>query len=188
MNLDVKARKHSSAKLLEVRSLTPADFDLLRGKSAIPKFTLRTLRDRHHHIAWLIALGKPRSEIAAECRMSPERVSVISQSPAMLDLINRYRAEIEASRLEALRDFGARAAQNMAMAETLLTSELQAVVDGTRETPTLRDLNRIATDRMDRFGYGKSSKLDVNVDFGRKLEAAIARASSINRPKVIEHE
>lgn len=178
MNTAVAYRKHTEVKILEVRSMTEADLELLQTRT--PPFNeLKSLRDRHHRMAWMIALGKSNLEVAAECRCSPQRVATLKQSPAFADLITKYRAEIEAARIEALRTLGAIAAENMIDAEEILQGELKAVRAGSAQTPGLLVLNRIATDRMDRFGYGKhstSESRNVNINFAAKLEAAIARS------------
>ena len=178
MNLALSKREHNEVKLLEVRSLTPADLDLLRQKTTA-KFPVKTLKDRHHHMAFLVALGKSNYEIAAECRCSPSRVAQHKAAPAFQDLVAKYRKELEAARIAALQDFGAASTRNMELAEGLLTRELEAAVEGTAQTPSLPVLNRIATDRMDRFGYPKKTLTDsrnINLNFAANLEAAIARS------------
>ena len=174
MNISVARRKYNEVKILEVRSLTTADLALLRQKTP-PVNPVKTLRDRHHHMAFLIALGKPNTEIAVECKISPTRISQHKSSPAFQELIAKYSAEIEASRIAAAQEFGAKAARNMALAEGLLTDRLS---DPEANVST-RDLNRIATDRMDRFGYPRKTLTDsrsVNLNFASNLEAAIARS------------
>lgn len=179
MNLALAKRKpDTEVKVVEIRSMTTADFALLRQNPG-PAFAPKTLRDRHHHIAWLCALGKSNLEIAAECRMSPARIVQLKAAPAMQDLIARYRKEIEDSRIQHLREFGAAAAKNMTLSEGILTKELEAIAAGTAQTPSLTTLNRIATDRMDRFGYPKKTLTDskvLSVHFAANLEAAIARS------------
>jgi hypothetical protein len=179
MNPAAVHRQYREVKVLSVRSLRPEDLPLLNAPTA-PTHT-RTLRDRHHHMAWLIALGKNNLEVARECRCSPGRIAQHKQSPAFADLIAKYGREIQQARLESAREVGARAGRNMAIAEDILGRELEAIRDGEAPTPSLRDLNRIATDRMDRFGYPKKTLSDsrtINVNFAANLEAAIARSRS----------
>ena len=178
MNAAVVRRKYHEVKLLEVRSLTTADLELLRQKTTAT-FPVKTLKDRHHHMAFLVALGKSNYEIAAECRCSPSRVSQHKAAPAFQDLVAKYRKELEAARIAALQDFGAKSTRTMELAENLTMRELEAATDGTAQTPSLAVLNKIATDRMDRFGYPKKTLTDsrnINLNFAANLEAAIARS------------
>lgn len=185
MNPAIAKRRHNSPNILEVRSLTTADLATLRsGPAHIDP--ARRIRDRHHHIAWLIALGKPNTDIAAEVRISPMRISVYLRDPAFVELCDRYRAEIAEARREATTDFVNAATDTMVKAERLIVRRLDAALisDDPDDAPALRDLNRIAADRMDRFGYGKhstSESRNVNVNFAAKLEAAISRSRRIDQ-------
>lgn len=179
MNHSIAKRKYNETRLLEVRSLTTDDLVLLRQRCA-PKFEVKTLRDRHHHIAWLIALGKSNNDIAAELRMSPARISQHKSSPAFQELIAKYRKEIADARIEAGKELAVLATANMVEGETLIQRRIRQSLEDPDSTPVLiRDLNRIVADRMDRFGYPKHSTSDsrsVHLHYASNLEAAISRA------------
>lgn len=170
----VAQRKHHEADLVQCRSLTTADLALLR-EPAPPYNEPKVIRDKHHHIAWLLALGKSQVEIAAELHISPTRVSQHQSSPAFRELIEKKRQEIAEIRREEVRDLARLAAENMVLAET----EIQTRLRGSPSYLATRDLNRIASDRMDRFGFPKHSTSDsrsVNLHFAAHLEAAISRS------------
>jgi hypothetical protein len=178
MNISVTKRKYNETRLLEVRSLTPDDLHLLRQRTP-PAFEVKTLRDRHHHIAWLIALGKSNNDIAAELRMSPARISQHKASPAFQELIAKYRKEIADARIEAGKELAAIATSNMVEGETLIQRRIRQATEDPESPIPIRDLNRIVADRMDRFGYPKHSTSDsrsVNINYAANLEAAIARS------------
>lgn len=179
MNLALVHRK-SEVRVLEVRSLTPADLDLLRRRTApIP---IRTLRDRHHHIAWLIALGKRDVDISVELRISPTRIGQLKVAPAFIELIDRYRAEIASTRRDAALDLARLATENMVKGEQIISKAIDAGIADPSTAPDLRTLNRIVSDRMDRFGYPKRTVTDsrsVNINFAGKLEDAIARSRKV---------
>lgn len=178
MNLHLTKRKPNEVKVLEVRSVKTADLELLRQKVA--PTPIKTLRDRHHHIAWLIALGKSNTDIAVECRVSPGRVSQHKSSPAFQELIAKYRRDVADARLDATRDFVDSATRNMVNGERLIDRALTSVIDDPDAKVDLRTINRIVSDRMDRFGYGKhTTSTNINANFGANLDAAIARSKRI---------
>jgi hypothetical protein len=187
MNYAVARHKHSEVRILEVRSATPADLQALRDKPRVSAGRIKKLHDRHHHMAWLIALGKSNIEVAAECRVAPGRIAQLKSGPALTDLIERYRREIEAARIASLHEFGARAARNMAAVEDIIGKVIDREAEKLAADPTaavdIRTFNRISVDRMDRFGYGKhttSESKNINVNFAAKLDAAIARSRRIS--------
>lgn len=177
MNLAVARRRYDSPQITAVRSLTTADLAVLRTNRAA-QTPIKTLRDRHHHIAWMIALGKPHTEIAVSCKISPSRISIHLNDPTFVELVNKYRAEVAQSRREHTDDFVGSATRTMIAAE----NEILRRLDTESGDLSVRDLNSIATDRMDRFGYAKHTTSDnrnINVNFAAKFEAAIARSRKI---------
>jgi hypothetical protein len=180
MNRSLARRRHADPAILAVRPLVRADIDHLRSaRTAIDP--IKVIRDRHHHIAWLIALGKTYRDIAAEVGMTEARISVLMADPTFLELVEKRRAEIAEIRKDHTEGFVASATKTMLAAESLIQRRLDtAIADPTGEdTVALRDLNRIAADRMDRFGFGKhstSESRNINMNFASKLEAAIERS------------
>lgn len=180
MNHAIARRKVNEPKVLAVRPIVQADLTSLRSHhGAIDP--IKVIRDRHHHIAWLLALGKSQNEICAEVGMSVSRLSVLNRDPTFMELVSRRRAEIAEIRRDHTENFVASATKTMLDAEKLIQRRLdEALADPDSEsTPALRDLNRIAADRMDRFGFGKhstSENRNINVNFAAKLEAAIERS------------
>ena len=174
MNLAVARRRVDAATISSVRPLTTEDLAFLRtGHATIDP--IKRIRDRHHHIAWLLALGRSHKDIAAEVHLNPERISIYLRDPTFSELIARYREEIAESRRQHTDDFVAKATETMKLAE----AEVQKRIESDPDSVHIRDLNRIAADRMDRFGYGKhttSETRNINVNFAAKLEAAIERS------------
>lgn len=173
-------RKHTEISIRSVRSLTPADLAVL----SLPRapIDIKRIRDRHRHVAFLCALGRPTTEIAAEVKMSPARVKELRIAPATQELIARYTAQIEDARLKAAADYGKLATSTMLDAERVISREMAKAAADPAAKVDLRTLNRIAADRMDRFGYGKhstSESRNVNLNFAANLEAAIARARKV---------
>lgn len=171
-------RKATSPRVLSVRSMTEDDLESLRLPSR-RQGLVGPLRDSHHNIARLLALGLKNYEVADRTGFSESRVSVLSKDPAMLELIAQKRALVEDSFREEADAFMTNAVANMRKAERQLGDRLDAADEAGAPLP-VRELVAITSDRMDRFGYGKKSlNLNVNLDFAAKLEAAIARTKKV---------
>lgn len=173
MNTALTLRKPAEPEILEVRPLLTSDLSVLKSRAT--RDPIKRIRDRHHHVAWLIALGKPHTEIAAELRINPARISLYLRDPAFIEIVDRKRAEIAESRRDQVDALTAKSTEAMHLAEDEVINRLKTNADNIH----IRDLNRITTDRMDRFGYGKhttSRNENLNLNFAAKLESAIARS------------
>lgn len=170
-------RIRHATRVLSVRGMTPEDLEFLRHRSVGPR--LKRLRDTHHAVARLIAVGKRIGEVAFLTGFSTQRVGTLLKDPAFIELVERYRGDVNESWREGVDEYQQMAMRNMAIAERQLTDRLEAADDAGETLPT-RELIAITADRADRFGYGKrSTQLNVNVDFAAKLERAINRSKTI---------
>lgn len=159
-----------------VRELTRDDLATLREPRANVLIT-KTLRDSHHRVARLLAMGLRPGEVASRTGYSNQRISTLSKSPAFQELIAGYRKMADDAFLESQDDFYDIAFANMLKAERMLSDKLDDA-DAAGETLPTRDLIAISRDAADRFGYGKhTSSTNLNVDFAAKLEAAKARSA-----------
>lgn len=176
-SIRVADRNCRTAKVLEVRGLTRADLEVLRQPCA--KTSIKTLRDSHHRIARLVAIGKNNLEVAAEAGMSIGRISQLRQDPAFKELVETYRAEVHAIWHDHVDHMAEMAVTNMKRAESLISDHLAEAEQTGKEIP-LRDLAGITADRMDRFGYSKhTTTTNINVGFAARLEAAIHRSRKV---------
>lgn len=174
-SIKVADRDHRTVKVLEVRGLTRADLEVLR--QPVAKTSVKTLRDSHHRIARLVAIGKSNLEIAADVGMSIGRVSQLRQDPSFIELTNTYRAEVKEIWRDHVDHMAELAVNNMIKAERQISDALdEADAPGAAPIP-IRDLSRITADRMDRFGYSKhTTTTNINIGFGARLEAAMHRS------------
>jgi DNA-binding CsgD family transcriptional regulator len=173
-SIKVADRDHRTVKVLEVRGLTRADLETLR--QPVARTSVKTLKDSHHRIARLVAIGKNNLEIAAEAGMSIGRISQLRQDPAFMNLVADYRAEVHEIWKDHVDHMAEMAVTNMIRAEAQIGDQLAEAEEFGEKIP-LRDLARITADRMDRFGYGKhTTALNVNVGFAARLEQAIHRS------------
>ena len=173
-----RQRNPNSCRILSVRPLVESDLEALRQPSKRVGL-VRSLRDSHHNVARLFALGLSNTEIAERTGYGYNRISMFRSDPAMIELIAHYREMVTESFREEADSFMTTAVANMRKAERQLSDHLDKA-DEADELLPVRELVAITTDRMDRFGYGKKSmNLNVNVDFAAKLEAAIARTKKV---------
>lgn len=188
MNLAIARRRPSTNRVISVRALVPADLEFLRQRSC--RTTIRYIRDAHHNIARLKAAGLKNKDIAARLGYTESRISVLCADPSLVELIATYRTEVHDSWRESVDSFNESAVLNMRIGERMITDRLEAADEGTAPEVPLRELLALTSDRMDRFGYGKrQTNLNVNVDFAKRLEAAISRSQqSALPPKVIDND
>lgn len=166
----------------EIEVLTKSDLAIVLEQRTTPQRALAKIRDPHHNVARLIAAGvKPNSAIAARTGYSINRISILSKDPAFAELVDYYRKLIVEGYREEVDDYVALATSNMLKAERMLAEKLERI-DEEDESLPVRDLIAISRDAADRFGYGKKTTkdLNVNMDFASQLEKTIARSKTID--------
>lgn len=174
----IRQRNPNSATILSVRPIQEADLQGLREKS-ITTTNVKSLRDSHYMVARLFVLGLSNYEVAEATGYSYVRISTFRSDPAMMERVACLRRELDLRTIELGDTFQAQAISNMRKAERMLSDKLDDA-EANGESLPVRDLVAITTDRMDRFGYGKKSmNVNVNVDFAKNLEAAIARSKKV---------
>ena len=138
--------------------------------------TPQSLRDSHHMIARLAAMGLRPFQIAERTGYSRVRVQQLLDSPAMEELVAQYRRKVDEEFVEGADAFFSLATQNMLAAERHIADHI-AELDQTGELLPVRTALAISRDAADRFGYGKKTQnLNINVDFAAQLERAIQRS------------
>lgn len=158
--------------------MAKSDIEALRQPSARER--LKHIKDVHHIIARLIVSGLSTTEIAGEVGYSVTRVSIIKSSPAMQELIARYRGQVDES---WRKQFDADAAAMTSVRRKALRI-IEDALDDHEENPVPLPMALKAFDSTaDRSGFHRqtSTNHNVNVNFAASLEQAIA-----NSRKVIE--
>ena len=155
--------------------MVKADIEAIRQPSARPR--LQNLKDVHHIIARLIVSGLSLADIAAEVGYSVSRISLIKNSPAMQELVARYRGQVDESwqrRFDADQEAmtrGRRKAQRI----------IEEYLDDHEENPVPLSTVLKAYDTFaDRSGFHrKTAKENININFAANLELAIARSAKV---------
>ena len=123
-------------------------------------------------------------QVHERCGYSKSRLSVLYNDPAFLELTAEYRKEVNAKWAAGADEYYGLAVSNMLEAELQLEEQLAKAREA-NEPLSVKYLIAISRDAADRFGYGKKSSKDINlnVDFADRLQKAIARSG-----KVIDHQ
>jgi len=171
-------RKPNSFKLRSVRSLERSDLAFLQQKSARP--TIKNLRDSHHIVARLLASGMSYTEIARESGRSISNVSLLASSPAMQELVASYRADEDQSWRESRDEFYGLIHNNGLKAARQISDQLDEADDEGASRIPINRLLAIVSDTSDRVGYNKkSTTMNINVDFAKRLEDARRRSIEV---------
>lgn len=159
-----------------VRELTREDLPRLAEPRRQP--SIKKIRESHHIVARLLALGMAHAQVAQATGYSVTRVGILAASPAIADLVARYNADFHEKNAEVLDVYAENLFRSRNLAEGMLVDKL-AEADESGELPPFMTLLRISRDAADRTGFGKHSTTDVNHDIGGRLERAIARSNKV---------
>jgi hypothetical protein len=155
--------------------MTGDDLAALREPAARPN--IQKIRDAHHNVARLMALGLRQDEIAARTGYSLGRINQLAADSAIHELVESYRGRIDEAYVKSADAFAKVCTSNMMKAARQVSETLDGADEQGEQLP-VRELMLILGDGADRFGYGKhATNLNINVDFAAKLEAAIVRSN-----------
>lgn len=162
-----------------IRPMTKEDMSTTLRKAFLPAVTAEKLRNSHHRIARLAAAGLRNFEISDRTGYSPSRVWILLQSPAMIELVMKYRGKVDAAFERNQDEFYNLATANMLKAERQISDRLDKADEEGLDLP-IKDLVTVSRDAADRFGYGKkTTQVNLNADFAAELEKAIARSGKV---------
>ena len=166
------ARKPNSPVIRDIRPMTRADLESLRQPSA--RTRIAKLRDQHHIMARLFVSGLTNAEVAAETGYTIARVSVLRNSPAMMELVERYRAD-DHDEWRKSRD------ATYEYMHRIRVKGLRIIEDALEDEECKPEFALKVFDSMaDRTEYHrKSTKENINIDFAARLEVAIARSARV---------
>lgn len=137
--------------------------------------TVVRLRDTHHMIARLFAMGLRPRDIAMRTGYSLSRVSILSGDPAFQELVAAYRESVDESWREQADEYFESATAVRVTSMRLIRDRLEEAEPG--DIP-LNQLVAIHADTADRTGYPKRKEsVNLNVDFAARLEQAVRRST-----------
>jgi len=171
--------------MLTLTSLTPVDLDTLvegpRRPSGAPP---ATLKDVHHQMARLFAMGLRTGQVSERIGYTFNRVSTIRNSPAFEALVQHYRGKLDESFSRASYDYFSTLSENSIRAERMIADRLAEASEGGDDAPVIstKELLAISRDGADRIGYGKrQTNVNLNADFATLLDRAVSRSRDAQR-------
>lgn len=178
--MNFKGKIAKPPQILEVSELTREDIAKLRNPRDNSAYTrIGKIRDSHHMVARLLAMGLSDREIAAATGYSVTRIGTLKVAPAIQDLKAGYAREITERTFEMFDPYLELVALNRNRAERMIADRLEDIEEEGGKI-SLRDLMAISRDAADRTGLGKhTSSTNVNVEFGTSLERAIAESTKV---------
>ncbi len=166
--------------VLAMRPLEPGEQASARVK--IPQ--VKVLRDRHHHMAKLVAMGLRPFEVAEQGGYSISTVSLFLHDPAFQELVAMYSgADLEAFRQER-DEYYASVNHNRNLAARQINDQL-VEADETGEKIPISRLVTVHADAADRTGYGKQTNYTVKLDFAAELDRAVAASRAVKESRTI---
>jgi len=174
----VRGRKPALCKMKLLGTLSAEDLRELEQPADADVVEIKRLRDRHHSIARLLALGYPAVQISAITTTSQSRISVLQQSPAFQELLAHYRSE----GAKEFRDLRERFSQ----LGLEVTEELLARMEEEPESIPVGELREILKLVADRSGHGPTSK---NITLSGTIDASTMeriRNATQNKETIIE--
>lgn len=172
-------RNHRTPYVKSVRALESGDLEALREPAQRP--TVLKIRDAHHNVARLLALGLTQIEVAAKVGYSIGRVNQLAADPSIQELVASYREMVDESYVDEV-DFIMQGLTANVSKAVRQTGERLDAADEDGAQLSIRELMSIASDGCDRVGYGKRSmNVNINMDFAAKLELAIARSKEVQQ-------
>lgn len=146
---------------------------------------VKRLRDSHHMVARLLALGiRPLRLVAQRTGYTESRIAVLQGDPAFQQLIAEYRKTVDDEYTEVADEYFEVAAANRILSAQLINDKLNAVDD--IDDISIRELVAVHADSADRTGYPKRNvSMNINVDFAARLDSAIKRSSTV---RSIDHD
>jgi hypothetical protein len=160
-----------------VRELDEADLALLAEEKGSTTPPLKRLSERHHALARCLASGQSSGDAAIACGYVPSRVSILLADPAFTELVEFYRADVNAQYL-GLHEVLAGLAHDSARE---LQERLEDDMSADKKELSVGQLLEMTKMGADRTGHGpqtSATNVNINVDLAGRLEAARKRVAA----------
>jgi hypothetical protein len=181
-NILGRGRASAALSVGEVRDMTESDVALFANRRAVPADPIKKIGERHHMVAKMLARGAAPGEVARVTGYDPSRISVLKASPAMQELINLYREDLEAEFAPIIESL-------VGVSKDAINLIRERLEDEGDKIP-IRDLISTCEMDADRIGHprAKDVNTNINVDFGSRLDAARQRAKQAALGETIDAE
>jgi hypothetical protein len=166
-----------------VRELVESDLLLLQTEKGVTAPAVKSLRDRHHHLARVLATGAKPAEASLITGYSLSRISILQADPAFIELLAFYRESENVVKDHAF--------ERMGMIHSAVSAE---ILDRLETEPEeigfgqLVETMKVTADRIGHAPAAKSVNVNVNFDLAGRLAAARKRAFEAIEGPIIEGE
>jgi hypothetical protein len=159
------------------RVLDGEDLALIQsGVRGLNAPTVQKIRESHHRVARLMAMGLRPYAVAEQSGYSYQRVWLLSKDPAFQELVAKYREDVDGEWRQEVSGYYANANKARDISMRMVLEQLEEA-DEVGEKLPIRTLAALHGDLADRTGYGKrSTQVNVNLDFAARLDAAVKRS------------
>lgn len=140
--------------------------------------SVETIKDSHHMLARLFALGYTSNEVSEMAGYSISRCSILRNDPLFIELVNHYKGMVDEQFKETTDEY-------FRLAEAARVKTMRMINDklDDEEELSVSELLKIHDSTADRTGYPKRTIAhNVTTDFAARLDQAIVRS---NKAKVI---
>lgn len=161
-----------------VRELSPTDLALLALERGIKPPTVVKLKDSHHAVARCIAEGKKDVETQFITGLSANRISILKNDPAFMELIEFYKAKVAEIKDAAFINAQAKLA-------AIGSDALDELSDRLTETPDkvtndeLIDIVKLTADRTGNGPQSKSTNVNLNIDLAARVASGRQRVQRL---------
>lgn len=160
----------------------PAEAEVLgRHRLRQRKPIVQQLRDSHHLVARLFAVGLRSDQVATLAGYSQVRVRQFHSDPAFQELVAEYRKQkpVQDAIYGPLDILTQIVTENTIKFARHIADRL-AEADETGESLPFKEALAGFADGADRIGFGKqNTQVNVNVDFAAQLDKAIRRTAQV---------
>jgi len=161
-------RRAKPTNLEVVKVLSKEDLAELELPTDYSAPAVKKMRDRHHSIARMIALGIPNTQIGAVLNISSNRISTLISNPAFAELVSFYRAEAGTEFRDMIARFTDLGLE--------ISGELLSRIDASPESFSAGELRELLKVVADRAGFSPvQKKMEIS---GRIPDEVMARVKT----------
>lgn len=178
LGLRIGGRARQPLTFHEGEMLTADDLLRLNESRETTAPPIKKLRERHHALARMLAIGTPPGEAAIVCGYSVSRVSILQGDPAFAELVAHYR-EVKTERyfdgMQAMAELHLDAVEE-------IRERLEDAPDDF-STGHLMELMKLTADRTGK-GPSTKSEVDIKIGLADKLQAGYARVQEMRAQRM----
>ena len=177
-------RRASPINATIAREISEEDILKMAEPNSIKPQAIQSLRQSHHTLARLLAIGTPEGDIALITGYSISRISILKGDPTFAELLKYYEG-VEAEGYKV-----ARADMHLRLS-SLGFDTLEVLHERLLDAPekfSVKELAQIVELTADRIGHGKTSTVNNNVQHSVAPETLAAIRSAAQGAPVLGEE